>query len=132
VAKPAAAPAPRAPSKREAADLDRLIAAAKGYRPLYQLLEGEIRNAVPGVAVLPRSGYISFAAPREFAAVTLHATEIRLGLDLGDRPFEAPLQPARLRGPGAAITHMVALTDARMVNTDLLDLVEAAHARANG
>lgn len=129
--KPAPPPTPRAPSKREAADLDKLIAAAKGYRPLYQLLEGEIRNAVPGVAVLPRTGYISFAAPGEFAAVTLHATEIRLGLDLGDRRCDPPLQPARLRGPGAAITHMVVLTDARMVNDDLLNLIKAAHARAN-
>lgn len=129
---PKPAPGSRAPSKREVADLETLIASAKGYRPLYQLLEAEIRKAVPGVAVFPKSGYISFAAPREFAAVTLHATELRLGLDLGDRPFETPLQPAKLRGPGAAITHMLVLTDARQVNVDFVNLIKAAHARANG
>src|SRR5205085_12064354 len=31
------APAPRAPSQREVADLDKLLAAGKGYRPLFQL-----------------------------------------------------------------------------------------------
>ena len=92
------APAPRAPSKREARRPREAAAAAKGYRPLYQLLEAEIRKAVPGVDVMPKAGYISFAAPHEFAAVTLHATELRLGLDLGDRPFDAPLQPAKLKG----------------------------------
>jgi hypothetical protein len=136
--KPAAAPAPRPQPKgrelspRETADLEQLVAAAKGYRPLYQLLESEIRRAVPGVTIEPKSGYISIAHPREFAAITLHATEIRLGLDLGERPFDAQLQKARMKGPGKAITHMAVLTDARQVNGDLLALLASANARVNG
>jgi hypothetical protein len=136
--KPAAAPAPRPQPKgrelspRETADLEQLVAAAKGYRPLYQLLESEIRRAVPGVTIEPKFGYISIAHPREFAAITLHATEIRLGLDLGERPFDAQLQKARMKGPGRAITHMAVLTDARQVNGDLLALLASANARVNG
>jgi hypothetical protein len=136
--KPAAAPAPRPQPKgrelspRETADLEQLVAAAKGYRPLYQLLESEIRRAVPGVTIEPKSSYISIAHPREFAAITLHATEIRLGLDLGERPFDAQLQKARMKGPGKAITHMAVLTDARQVNADLLALLATANARVNG
>jgi hypothetical protein len=126
-----AAPA-RVPSKREAAEIERLLAAAKGYRPLYQMLEAEIRAAVPGVQVVPRSTYISLRAPTEFAAVGLQATELRLGLDLGDRPFDPPLQPAKVKGAGPAITHMLVLTDARQVNTDLLNFIKAANARVNG
>jgi len=129
---PKPAPAARAPSRRESADLEALLAAAKGYRPLYQLLEAEVRNAVPGVSVAPKGTYISFGGPAEFAAVTLHATELRLGLDLGDRGFDPPLQRSRLKGPGAAITHMLVLTDARQVNADLLNLIKAANARVNG
>ena len=130
VAKPA--PAPRPPSRREMADLEAPLAAAKGYRPLYQLLEAAIRQAVPAVGVVPRSSHIAFAAPREFAAVTAHAAELRLGLDLGDRPFEAPLQKPRMKGPGPAISHMLVLTDARQVNADLINLIKAANARVNG
>jgi len=125
-------PAPRAPTQREIADLDKLLAAGKGYRPLYQLLEVEIRGAVPGLVVTPKAAYISLGAPREFAAVTLHATELRLGLDLGDRPFDAQVQKPRMRGPGPAISHMLVLTDARQVNADLLNLIKAAAARVNG
>jgi len=62
----------------------------------------------------------------------LHATELRLGLDLGDRGFDAIVQKARMRGPGPAISHMLALTDARQVNDDLLNLIKAADARVNG
>ena len=100
-AMPRPAPVPRAPSEREAADLDKLIAAAKGYRPLYQLLEAEIRKAVPGVAVMPKAGYISFAAPQEFAAATLHATEIRLGLAARRPPLRSAAPARQAQGAGA-------------------------------
>src|SRR5215467_6370286 len=62
------APAAKAvpPSRRELADLDRLQAASKGYRPLYQMLEAEIRGVVSGLVVRPKAGYISLGAPREF------------------------------------------------------------------
>ena len=120
-----------APAHAAAAELEKLLAAAKGYRPLYHHLEAEIRRAVDGVIFTPRGRYVSIGAPHEFAAVTLHPTEIRLGLDLGDFPFDAEVQKAKLRGPGPAITHMVSLTDARQVNDRLLALIEAAHRRAN-
>ena len=128
---PKPAPPPPAPSARERAELEKLLTAAKGYRPLYLLLEAEIRRAVPAVAVQPRSTYIAFAAPAEFAALTLHATELRLGLDLGDRPHDATLQRPRMKGPGAAISHMLVLTDARQVNADLINLIKAASGRVN-
>jgi len=129
---PAPKAAPRPPSRRELAELERLLAASKGYRPLYQMLEAEIRAVVPDLAVRPKAGYLSLGAPREFAAVTLFATELRLGLDLGDAPHTQGLQKPRMRGPGPAISHMVVLTDARQVNADLLNLIKAANTRVNG
>ena len=85
----------------EAALYDKLLAAGKGYRPLYLMLEAEMRKALPGLVILPKTSYLSVGAPKEFAAVTLHATEVRLGLDLGDRPFDPHLQKSKLKGPGA-------------------------------
>jgi hypothetical protein len=134
---PRPAPPAREPPKakvltsKEAAQLEKLLAAAKGYRPLYQLLETEIRRALPGASIEPKGSYISIGAPHEFAAVTLHASEVRLGLDLGEHPFDGQLQPAKMKGPGKAITHMLVLTDARQVNADLRALMAAANARIN-
>jgi hypothetical protein len=132
--RPSAAPvsAGQVRSKREAADLERLLAGAKGYRPLYQLLEDEVRGAVPGLAIAPKPGYISFGAPREFAAIALQAAELRLGLDLGDRPFDATLLKPKMKGVGPAISHMLVLTDARQVNADLLNLIKVSNTRVNG
>lgn len=115
----------------EAALYDKLLAAGKGYRPLYLMLEGEMRKAFPGLVILPRTSYLSIGAPKEFAAVTLHAAEIRVGLDLGDRPFDPHVQKAKLKGPGPAITHMIILTDARQVDGALLGLLAAANTRVN-
>jgi Domain of unknown function (DUF5655) len=135
-AEPAQRPAPKAApvalATDDAAALEKLVAAAKGYRPLYHLLEAEMRAVVPGLAIAPKAGYLSLGASGEFAALTLHATELRLGLDLGTRPFDPLLQKAKLKGPGVAITHMVVLTDARQVNDELLAAVKAANARVNG
>lgn len=128
---PATVPAARVPGHADAPSLEKLIAAAKGYQPLYHLLEREMRTAVAGLAIAPKAGYLSFGAPAEFAALTLHATELRLGLDLGDRPFDPLLQKAKLKGPGPAITHMAVLTDARQVNEELLAAITAANARVN-
>ena len=139
-ANPPAEPAPKRPmpaavpaalTMDDAASLEKLVAAAKGYRPLYHLLEAEVRNVLPNLAIAPKAGYLSLGAPGEFAALTLHATELRLGLDLGDRPFDPFLQKAKLRGPGTAITHMVVLTDARQVNDELFAAIKAANARVN-
>jgi hypothetical protein len=80
----------------------------------------------------PAPTHISFGAPAAFAAVALTAQEVRLGLALGDHPFDARLKPAKIKGLGQDITHMVVLTDARQVNADLLSLVLAANARVNG
>jgi hypothetical protein len=124
-------PAP-APSGDEAARLEKLIAAAKGYRPLFHLLEAEVRKAIPALTVVAKPNHVSFGAPAEFAAVMLHASEIRLGLDLGDRPFGPLLQKSKLKGPGPAITHMAVLNDARQVNEELIAAVKAANARVNG
>jgi hypothetical protein len=132
-----AAPAPAQvspphPGAEAAQLLEQLMAQAKGYRPLYQMLEAEVKQALPELRLSPAPTHISFGAPAAFAAVALTAQEVRLGLALGDHPFDARLKPAKIRGLGQDITHMVVLTDARQVNADLLSLVLAANARVNG
>lgn len=128
-ASPLASP-PAARATRAKAQLEALLAAGKGYRPLFHLLEGAILKALPDTAINPRGTYIGIGNPREFAAVALNASGLRLGLALGDHPFAAPLTKARLKGTGAEVTHMLVLTDARQVNDELMRLIIAANARS--
>ena len=119
------------PTPRQVADFERLLAAAKGYRPLYDWLADEISKALPPVSFVAKNTYVSIGGPKEFAAVTFHKTGLRLGLDLGDRPFDAQLQRSNMRGPGPAITHMIVLDDARQINDELMSLLKAAQLHAN-
>jgi hypothetical protein len=130
-ARKAAKPPPRIEAPGDPAALEKLVGAAKGYRPLYHHLEAQIRRAIPGVAIAARDRYIAVGAPLEFAAINPLPTEVRLGVSLGDRGFDARLQQAKLRGPGPGITHMLVLTDARQVNDELIALLKAANARVN-
>lgn len=120
-----------APSGDGDAALQSLIAAAKGYQPLYRLLASEIIRAVPGATLTAADAYICVGHPREFAGIETSAKGLRLALDLGDRPFDPPLQPSKLVTAPKRLSHMIVLDDARKVDTALMDLVRAADARVN-
>jgi hypothetical protein len=131
ISQPAVAPAPDPVPPMEDARLEELIAAAKGYQPLYRLLAGEIAKALPGARMSAAPPYISVARPAEFALIETSARGLRLALDLGDRPFEPPLVPAKLIGAPKRLSHMVLLNDARSVDARLTELIKAADARVN-
>lgn len=130
----ASQPAVRAPVAAAGGDdaaLQNLIAAAKGYQPLYRLLASEIARAVPGATLTAADAYICVGNPREFAGIETSAKGLRLALDLGDRPFAPPLQPSKLATAPKRLSHMVLLDDARKVDGTLMDLIRAADARVN-
>ncbi len=120
-----------APAGDGDAALQNLIAAAKGYQPLYRLLASEVIRAVPGATMTAGDTYICVGNPKEFAGIETSAKGLRLALDLGDRPFTPPLQPSKLATAPKRLSHMVVLDDARKVDAALMDLVRAADARVN-
>jgi hypothetical protein len=130
LSQPVARVAP-APAGDGDAALQTLIAAAKGYQPLYRLLASEIMRAVPGATLTAADTYICVGNPKEFAGIETSAKGLRLALDLGDRPFTPPLQPSKLATAPKRLSHMVVLDDARKVDAALMDLVRAADARVN-
>ena len=127
-------PAARAPATVAGgsdAALQNLIAAAKGYQPLYRLLASEIARAVPGATLTAADAYICVGNPREFAGIETSAKGLRLALDLGNHPFAPPLRPSRLATAPKRLTHMIVLDDARKIDAALMDLLRAANARVN-
>ena len=121
---------PAAPPAAPTASLDALLARAKAYRPLANFVIAEVRKAVPGVAVIPRDGYLCFrAAERDFAVLTIGARELRLALAVHAPPASLGLEPARfspaLKG-APAVTHMAVLTDARQITPALMGTIAEA------
>jgi hypothetical protein len=126
------APAAAASSADKAA-LDELIAKAKAFRPLANFVLAEIGKAVPGAIFTPEAAHVSIARTREFAVLAISPRELKLGLDLGQRPFDKTLQAAKFINSVAhispGITHMIILTDARQIDDGLRALFREAASR---
>lgn len=112
------------------ADVDALLAKAKAYQPLARLLIREIAKAVPASRVERHDDFLFFITAKPFGMLAISARDLKLGLALGNRPFDDLAQKAKLSLPNRpdtpAITHMIVLTDARQVNERLLDLLKTA------
>ena len=107
---------PRAPSKRESRRPRQAARRRQGLPPALPAAGGRDPRAVPGVAVMPKAGYISFAraarvrrrrrcTPPSCGSASISATA----------PFDPPAPARQLRGRARPSSHMVVLTDARQV-----------------
>jgi hypothetical protein len=116
-------------------DYDRLwtnIFAGKDHlRLVYDALQNQISVALPEAEFIPTKAYVSIEGKRCFACATLTKTLIRVGLDLGDLPFDAYTQKAKSLGAMPNLTHMVEISDAAQVDDRLIQHVEQAYQRAH-
>ena len=111
--------------------LDAQFGKNEDMRPLYDAFVGFISKNFPDATLLPKKTYVSVLENREFGAVNVKKGELRIGLDLGDRAFDAEVEKAKLTGPMPRISHMVVITDAAQLDGRLADLLTQSHARCH-
>ena len=136
-AAPSSADVPASPAARTSAalavpaDVSARLAAAKGLRPLADVLIAAIAAQVPGMTVTAQGEILTFAAPKPFAALLPGPKELRLYGDFG--ALAGPLVK-RADAAGRALVpfpHVIALNDVRQIDEALQTLIQAAHARAH-
>lgn len=101
-------------------------------REMYNKLEGIVKATFPQVQVVPTKGYISFRNTKEFAVVKINKGNIRIGMDLGDRPFDGHIEKAKSLGTMPRISHMVEVTSIDQIDDKLTPLLTEADAHVNG
>ncbi len=111
--------------------LDAQFAKAADMKPLYEDFLAFVKKNFPASSVLPKKTYVSILENREFAAVNIKAKELRIGLDLGDRPFDDKIEKAKLTGPMPRISHMFVLTDAKQLDGNIVDALKQSHSRCH-
>jgi predicted transport protein len=111
--------------------LENQFAKCEAMRPLFDSVSKNILTQFPGTQLIPKKTYLSFAAQREFAAINVKPKEIRLGLDLGEEPFNEIVQKSKLSGPMPRISHMVALTDVSEFDDRIFDYLRQSYNRSN-
>ena len=134
-AAPKAAHVPASPAARTIAalavpaDVSARLAAAKGLRPLADVLIAAIAAQVSGMTVTAQGEILTFAAPKPFAALLPGPKELRLYGDFGTTGV-ANVKRTEPRAP-APFPHVIALNDVRQIDEALQTLIQAAHARAH-
>lgn len=109
----------------------RLFEGKAHLRPVYDALERGIQTRLSEAEFIPTRAYVSIEGKRCFACATLTKQSIRVGLDLGDMPFDDVVQKAKSLGAMPNLTHMVEIADAAQVDAGLLNLVQQAYDEAH-
>lgn len=99
--------------------------------PLYETLEQAIARQLDDAEFIPTKAYVSIEAKRCFACAALTKNNIRVGLDLGDTPFDDYTQKAKSLGAMPNLTHMVEISDTGQINEQLIGLVKQAYHNAH-
>jgi len=99
--------------------------------PLYKSLETAMQSRLPEAEFIPTKTYVSIEGKRCFACATLTKQNIRVGLDLGDTPFDDYVQKARSLGAMPNLTHMIEISDPSQVDEQLLNYTEQAYTRVH-
>ena len=134
---PVAPPAPPAASVSMAlkADIAEALSAAKGLRPLAELVLRDIRAVFPVTALDVQGPLITLSAPRAYLALLPGPKALRLYGDFGlsdagrTARAEAMMKIASKAPPPFA--SVIVLSDARLVDPTFRGLVQAAHTRAH-
>lgn len=111
--------------------LDNQFAKAEPMRPLYEALLEFVKKSFPNSSVLPKKTYVSILEKREFAAINIKPAELRVGFDLGDKPFDEKVGKSKLTGPMPRISHMIVVTDANQLNSDIAALLKESYSRSH-
>ena len=111
--------------------LENQFTKAPDMRALYESFIAFIAKSFPNATILPKKTYVSVLENREFGAVNIKPKELRVGLDLGDRPFDETVEKAKLTGPMPRISHMIVVTDGSQLDDGLVSLLRESHARCH-
>lgn len=107
------------------------FAKAADMRPLYESFIAFVQRHFGTSSVLPKKTYVSILEKREFAAINIKPKELRIGFDLGDRPFDDTVSKSKLSGPMPRISHMLVLTDKAQLNSELIELLKGSYQRSH-
>ncbi len=111
--------------------LENQFAKAEAMREIYESLINFVTQNFPGATVLPKKTYVSILEKREFAAINIKPKELRIGFDLGDRPFDDTVSKSKLTGPMPRISHMLVVTGKESLNKELIALLRESHSRTH-
>lgn len=111
--------------------LENQFVKSESMKPLFDFVSQKILKDFPDTQMIAKKTYVSFTAAREFAAINIKPKELRLGMDLGDLPFNDTVQKTKLTGPMPRISHMVIITEEKHFDKKISDYLKQSYNRVN-
>jgi predicted transport protein len=111
--------------------LENQFAKADAMRPLYESFTTFVKKHFPNSTVLPKKTYVSILEKREFAAINIKPKELRIGFDLGERPFDESVGKSKMSGPMPRISHMLVISEESQLGDELVQLLKQSHGRCH-
>jgi len=93
---------------------------------LFLELEAGIQKEIPQTSFVATKGYMSFRINREYGCAKITKKEIKLGLDLGETPFEGRLLQAKSLGAMPRLSHMIVLVQTSDIDKEVFAWMKAA------
>ena len=109
--------------------LENKVTKCADVRPFLDTISAKILSHFPGTKLIPKKTYLSFTAVKEFVAINVKPGEIRLGMDLGERPFDDTIQKVKMTGPMPRISHMAIIKDEKDFDNIVFDLIKISFDR---
>lgn len=107
----------------------KLFEGKENQRPLYEVLSQHLQAGLSDVEFIPTKTYVSMEHERVFGCIKINRANLRIGLDLGDRPFDSYVQQAKGLGAMPNIGHMIEITSVADVSDELVGYVAQAAER---
>jgi hypothetical protein len=98
----------------------------------YKEIEGRVLAALDDVEFIPTKAYASVEGKKIFACVTPTKSTLRVGLDLGNHPFDEVIQKAKGLGAMPNLTHMIEIESPADINDSLVDHFRQAYQKVHG
>jgi hypothetical protein len=95
-------------------------------------IEKRVIAALGDVEFIPTKAYISVEGKKIFACVTPTKNSLRVGLDLGNQPFDEIIQKAKGLGAMPNLTHMIEITSPADINDSRIDHFGQAYRKVHG
>lgn len=111
--------------------LKKLFVGKENQRPIYEAIVALIQANFSDAETIPTKTYVSFEAERGFATAKINKRNVRIGLDLGDLPFNDTVQKAKALGAMPRYSHMIEVTTSDQVNDNILPYLQMSYDRVH-
>jgi hypothetical protein len=98
----------------------------------FREIERRVLLVLEDVEFIPTKSYVSVEGKKIFACVTPTKNTLRVGLDLGDHPFDEPVQKAKGLGAMPNLTHMIEVREHEDINDALIEYFLQAYRKVHG